>query len=295
MVLIGGIRKWWPGSSGQCEENGRDGAPKGIKRASLFENQMAKKRKKEKAEKEDYEFRPPEFDEKEFLSKELTDTKTLIWTVFYAALFGIGAGVIMLASEELLGVAFMLGIAGIVSLKYFYPLLKIDISTFQKKNWLGNIATFFFTFLAIWVLVLNVPISDHARPTVENVIVWVSDGTTVKGMEYKLITTQGIYGWVPLNSSYTVETMISVSAGTTVNITAKVTDNGDLRSVTIQVTTSSEPVTSHMTGEGGYRFGFTISSGELSTSAGLSFTITATDESGNSVVWRPDRAAPVVP
>lgn len=245
---------------------------------------MAKKRKKEKAEKEEYEFRPPDFDEKEFLRKEMADTKTLIWTVLYAVLFGIAAGVLMLASEELLGVAFMLGIAGIVSLKYFYPIIKVDVASFQKKNWLGNSATFFFTFLAIWVLVVNVPISDHARPAVEGAIVWVSDGTTVRGIEYKQIPTQGIYGWVPLNVSDNLETMISVSAGTTINITAKVTDNGDLQSVVIQVT-SKETVTSPMVAEGGYRFAFQIESGELSADEDLSFTITATDAAGNTVTW----------
>jgi len=255
---------------------------------------MAKKRKKDKAEKEEYEFRPPEFNEKEFLKKELTDTKTLVWTVLYAVLFGIGAGVIMLTNEDLLGVAFMLGIAGIVSLKYFYPLIKVDVKSFQKKNWLGNTAVFFFTFLAIWVLVLNVPISDHARPTVEKVIVWVSDGTSVKGIEYKYIDTQGIYGWVPLNASDSLDTMISVSAGMTVNITAKVADNGDLRSVMILVT-SGATVTSPMMAEGGYRFGYQMSSHDLVDASDLIFTITATDDAGNSLDWRPERTLPVAP
>lgn len=269
--------------------------PKGIKRTSLFETKMAKKRKKDKAEKEEYEFRPPDFDEKEFIKKELADTRTLILTVLYAVLFGIGAGVLMLVNEDLLGVAFMMGIAGIVSLKYVYPLIKVDISTFQKKNWLGNTATFFFTFLAIWVIVLNVPISDHAPPAVENVIIWVDDGTTVRGMEYKHIPTAGIYGWVPLNASDDPETMISFSAGTTVNITARVADNGNLRSVVIQVTTSDEPLMVSMLAEEGYRFGLQLRSDQLSTSAGLIFTITATDEAGNEIIWRPDRAVTVNP
>jgi len=250
---------------------------------------MAKKRKKDKAEKEEYEFRPPDFDEKEFIKKELADTRTLILTVLYAIVFGVSAGVLMLASEELLGAAFMMGIAGIVSLKYVYPLMKVDTSTFQKKNWLGNTAVFFFTFLAIWVLVLNVPISDHAQPAVENVIVWVDDGTTVRGLEYTYIETLGIYGWVPLNSSDDPEKMIDVSSGATVNITARVTDNGDLRSVTIQVSNSTDP----MIAEGGYRFGYKVDSGDLSTFTGLTFTITATDEAGNTVIWSPDRAVTV--
>lgn len=254
---------------------------------------MAKKRKKEKAVKEEYEFRPPDFDEEEFLKKELRDTKTLIWTVLYAVAFGLAAGLLMLASEDLLGVAFMLGIAGIVSLKYFYPLIKVDITSFQKKNWLGNIATFFFTFLAIWVLVLNVPMSDHARPTVENVIIWVGDGPALKGMEYKHIPTSGVFGWVPLNASDTLEKMISVSVATTVNITAKVTDNGELQSVIIQVTTSGGPVTSPMLAEENYRMGFKISSADLDAEKGLTFTITATDAAGNTVIWHNDLKVPV--
>lgn len=282
--------------SGPPPVQGKRGAsmpwlPKGIKRTSLFETKMAKKRKKDKAEKEEYEFRPPDFDEKEFIKKELTDTKTLIQTVLYAILFGIGAGVLMLVNEDLLGVAFMMGIAGIVSLKYFYSLIKVDTSTFQKKNWLGNTAVFFFTFLAIWVLVLNVPISDHAPPAVENVIIWVDDGTTVRGMEY--VYKDGYYTWVSLNASDDPEKMISVSAGTIVNITAKVTDNGNLRSVVIQVTTSDEPLIVSMLAEEGYRFGLQLRSDQLSTSEGLIFTITATDEAGNEIIWRPDRAVTV--
>lgn len=268
--------------------------PKGIKRTSLFETKMAKKRKKDKAEKEEYEFRPPDFDEKEFIKKELTDTKTLILTVVYAILFGIGAGVLMLVSEDLLGVAFMMGIAGIVSLKYFYSLIKVDTSTFQKKNWLGNTAVFFFTFLAIWVLVLNVPISDHAPPAVENVIIWVDDGTTVRGMEY--VYENGYYIWKSLNASDPSDapnTWIDASAGMIVNITAKVTDNGNLRSVVIQVPTSDEPLTVSMLAEEGYRFGLQLRSDQLSIDEGLIFTITATDEAGNEIMWRPDRAVTV--
>ena len=38
---------------------------------------MAKKRKKEKQEKEGYEYKPPEFDEEEYLRKEVRDTGRL--------------------------------------------------------------------------------------------------------------------------------------------------------------------------------------------------------------------------
>lgn len=255
---------------------------------------MAKKRKKDKAEKEEYEFRPPDFDEKEFLRKELSDTKTMIWTVAYACVFGLVAGVLMLANTDLLGVAFMIGIAGIISLRYFYPLIKVDTKAFQKKNWLGNIATFFFTFLAIWVLVLNVPFTDHAKPGIENIIVWVSDGVEVRGIEYKFVSTLGVYAWVPLNSTDVLGEMISKSAGQTLNLTAKVTDNGNLESIVIEVTTVSGQISVPMVGESNFRFGHQMNSTELDPAVGLRFTITATDETGNTNTW-PLAAVPAIP
>jgi hypothetical protein len=284
----------WRSQFGMAEEPAEDRSPKGIKQASLFESQMAKKRKKDKDAKEEYEFRPPDFDEKEFLRKELSDTKTMIWTVAYACAFGLAAGVLMLANSDLLGVAFVIGIGGVVSLRYFYPIIKVDTKAFQKKNWLGNSATFFFTFLAIWVLVLNVPFTDHAKPGVENVIVWVDDGVDIRGIEYKFVSTLGVYSWVPLNSTDVLGEMISTSAVQTLNLTAKVTDNGNLESVVIQVTTVSGQVTAPMVGEGNFRFGHPMYSSELDPAVGLRFTITATDEAGNIYTW-PSAAVAAIP
>ncbi len=255
---------------------------------------MAKKRKKDKADKEEYEFRPPDFDEKEFLLKEMSDTKTMIWTVAYGVLFGIAAGALMLASEDMLGVAFIIGIAGTLSLKYFYPLIKVDTKEFQKKNWLGNIATFFFTFLAIWVLVLNVPMSDHAPPAVENIVIWVGEGVTAKGIEYRYLEAAGRYGWTPLNASDDLATMISVSAASRLNITAKVTDNGNLASVIISVT-SNETHESQMTEENDYRFEYPIYSNDLSDSHDLLIKIIARDDAGNLTEWTPTSTVPVAP
>lgn len=246
---------------------------------------MAKKRKKDRVEKEEYEFRPPDFDEKEFLRKEMSDTRTMVLTIGYAVLFGVSAGVMMLVNEELFPAAFMVGIAGLVSLKYFYPLIGVDTKAYQKKNWLGGIANFFFTFLAIWVLVLNVPFSDHSVPEVESVIVWVGDDPDARGIEYRFIPTQGVYAWVPLNSTDVLNNMISKSADQKLNITAKITDNGNLRSIVIEVTTASGQVTSPMTGEGDFRFSYVMYSSALDPGAGLKFTIKATDDAGNLYTW----------
>src|SRR4030066_885510 len=140
---------------------------------------MAKKRKKDKAEVEEYEFTPPEFNEKEFLKKELTDIKVGLITVIFAIALGVVAAIVTLLNDELVIIAFFVGIAGIATLKQFYAIVRVDTTEFKKKNWAGNIASYFFTFLAIWVLLINVPFTDHASPDIENVIVWVDEGQRI--------------------------------------------------------------------------------------------------------------------
>ena len=138
--------------------------------------EMAKKRKKDKKPEEDYEFKPPEFNEREFLVKELRDTRAAIITVGVAILFGVAAGAVTALSHSIVGLAFIIGIAGMFLLKFIYKLIGVDISGFTKKNWAGTVATYFFTFLAIWVLLLNTPFLDLTDPGIDKAIVWVKDG-----------------------------------------------------------------------------------------------------------------------
>jgi hypothetical protein len=253
---------------------------------------MAKKRKKDKAEVEEYEFTPPEFNEKEFLKKELTDIRVGLLTVVFAIAMGVIAGVVSMLNGDLVIVAFFIGIAGIATLKQFYAILRIDTSEFKKKNWAGNIASYFFTFLAIWVLLLNMPFTDHANPDIEDVIVWVNDGTKIMGIEYKFVETSGNDDWVSMDpTNYTVDNVIHASASYTVNISARVTDNGKLSSVMISGISQAIPVTA-MTSEEGHRFGFTISGNSLGSS--LTFYLAATDSEGNSATFHPARSIVVL-
>jgi hypothetical protein len=251
---------------------------------------MAKKRKKGKPEPEDYEFRPPDFDEKEFLKKEIRDTRTALTTIVYAVCFGIVAGLISMMGANLAPVAFLVGIAGIVTLKYFYPIAKVDTSEFKKRNWAGNIGTYFFTFLAIWVLMLNMPFSDHAPPSIDNVIVWVNDGTNVYGKEYKTSEAGGT--WVAVNATH--DPVIRAIGNYSINITAKVTDNGKLKSVEIAVSSVASGYHA-MVSEGKLRYGYQVTGDTLSASDDLMFFISAWDEAGNSVLFNPSSALPVEP
>lgn len=253
---------------------------------------MAKKRKKQKAKEEEYEFTPPEFDEREFLKKEIRDTKTTLITIGYGAVFGVVAALISMASNNLVGASFLLVFVGIYSLKHFYAFLRIKTDEFQKKNWAGSVAWFFLTFLAVWVLAFNFPFSDHANPKVEDVVVWVTNETTgnTTAIDYEYIPSQGSYGWVPRYGS--LDTLIHANAGYTVNVTARITDNGILSTAEISIGTvaaSYEP----MSEDGVNRYGFEVSGEELSSENDLMFFIRAVDDHGNEFTFVPVQTVPV--
>ncbi len=124
---------------------------------------MAKKRKKEKPE-EGYEFKIPEFDEKEFLRKEVRDSKALFVTFGYAVLIGIVSFGLSFLDVAL---AALVGFIAIVFLRHLYPLVNVDTTKLEKKQWAGNIIMYLFAWLAIWILLTNPPFSDFTAPTIK--------------------------------------------------------------------------------------------------------------------------------
>ncbi len=125
---------------------------------------MAKKRRKEKEE-EGYDFKMPEFDEEEYLRKEVRDTKTLLVTFVYAVFIGIVSFSLTYVDVAL---ALLVGFIAIVFLRHIYPLLRIDTTLLEKKQWAGNIIMYRFAWLAVLILLSNPPFSDFAAPTIKN-------------------------------------------------------------------------------------------------------------------------------
>jgi hypothetical protein len=242
---------------------------------------MAKKRKKDKKEEEEeYEFTPPDFDEKEFLKKEIKDTKASLVSIGVAVLFGVLAGALASIDNSIVLPALLLGVAGIFLLWYIYQLLKVDISHFQKKNWVGIAGTFFFTFLAVTVLTINVPFMDLADPTVDSVIVWVDDGSPVlHGLQY----IPGNSTWMNISGGSPWDRVIHSSD--TVNITAHVSDNGKLSVVEIAIVPTIS--TYHaMNKSVDSRYNYSIQADQFA-GQDLTFYIRAVDGSGNSILFSP--------
>ena len=55
-------------------------------------------------------------------------------------------------------------------LKYIFVRLNIDLTDFARKNWFGSYATYFFTWLIVFVVLVNPPFYDDEDPRMEVVV-----------------------------------------------------------------------------------------------------------------------------
>ncbi len=213
---------------------------------------MAQKKRKEPEVKEEYNFIPPDFNEREFLEKDMAGTKTVLLSAALAAVFGLVA---YLTTDLSFAIGLLLIIIGAFALKKIFQFLPMDISTIENKGWLGNGLMFFFLALGVWILLLNPPFGDTVDPQIQDLQVWAGDVQLTRP-----------YNNVP------VEQLITFNA--------TVTDNGDLSQVQFSFT-GSEAQTWNMTvgDDGRYEFSNVFTSTSTGT---YNFVITAMDQAGNT-------------
>lgn len=177
---------------------------------------IAKKVPVEETEEQEV-FKFPEFNEVEFVKKELKDTKGALMVVVTGIVFAVISFLLTLVHQP--GIGFLIGLAGMGSIKYILNALKVDTSGYKIKNWLGHIGSYFFIWLAIWILLMNTPFSDFAKPTIRDVNVYseVGGNNTLCEIRY-----------------YGEEAKVIVkntSVITRIIIVAKITDNGVLKTL----------------------------------------------------------------
>jgi len=210
---------------------------------------MAKKRRKHE---EEEEFELPEFDEKEFLRKELVGAKIMLVTVVLAV---IAAGVsYAFTLANVVVIAFFAGLALVFLLPYIVKFFRIETKGYTKKDWFGHGTTFFFAWLAIWVLLMNVPFADVTPPNLE---------VSVEGGSY---------------SSSSASWHVNGTADR-FNVTAIATDNAGIKDVKIVIGTSEPVDMSHI--PNGNMWTYTVNPA-LPWNA-VSVTVTTEDTSGHSV------------
>ena len=190
-----------------------------------------------------------------------------------ALIFGIIAFVITLELNNAI-IGLLVGITGFFPIKTLAEKVA-DTSVLEKKDWFGHYAIYFLTFLAVWVLLFNYPITDVSHPEIAGVAVYV--------MHYNNTANGSVEEWLPAENS-------TVQAGSNISIRAEITDNGRLASASITIKDNSG--TDIMSGamlrtEGTHTFHFEPT--ETLRSGSYSFTITAADESGNSFSTEPQQ------
>lgn len=166
---------------------------------------MARKKRKQK---EEFRFEVPEFDEVEFMRKEIVWAKAAVVTVVYAFAVGLVSYVL-----TILGVAYVAAIVGfgaLYGLRYLFPAVRLDTTRFDRKTWAGNGATFLFAWLAFWVLLLNPPFLDISPPVVQAVKVGFP-GDRLEDMRDVALSNGQI--------------ILSLGANTTFQLSVLVTDN----------------------------------------------------------------------
>lgn len=140
-----------------------------LSRTDKKPRKKGKKGKKEE-EKETYKFEVPDFDEEAFIHKELTGFHTTIilfaWGIV-AALLSWGIFGAMGANASAWYATIILAVLMGYLLKWIFPALKADISHYERRQWLGTAFLYGFTWLAVFILLMNPPISDFSAPATD--------------------------------------------------------------------------------------------------------------------------------
>ena len=121
---------------------------------------MAKKRRIiEKEAQEEYEFVPPEFDEEEFIRKDLYGTKVLLVVACFSIIIGILCSCLQLSFSDKTGLwlGLLLLFLGIAAIKPMLRLFRFDPELLERKSMVGNYIMYLLLGLGIWILMINPP------------------------------------------------------------------------------------------------------------------------------------------
>jgi len=125
---------------------------------------MARRKRKDEAP----DWVAPDFDEVGFMRREIEGARAAVATIAWAVL---GALVALGLYAVLPVLAFFAGIAVGFGMYFVFPLIGIETESFKRRDWIGHGITYFFSWLAFWIILLNPPFSDHTDPTIQGISV----------------------------------------------------------------------------------------------------------------------------
>ncbi len=119
---------------------------------------MAKKKRRIVEEpEEEYSFTPTEFNEREFILKDLYMTKVFMVVAVLAIVVGIVGGIICNANMDLWWLATIISFAVCALLTKILGALKFRVDMLETKSMLGNYLLFLMLALGICILLINKP------------------------------------------------------------------------------------------------------------------------------------------
>lgn len=121
---------------------------------------MAKKKRIIKKDiEEEYEFIPPEFDEAEFIRKDIYSTKVLLIIAAMAVVTGVICSYIQKSFNWPTGVylGFTLLFSSAIIINPVFRLIGFNMDLLEKKSIIGNCVMFLLLGLGVWILFVNPP------------------------------------------------------------------------------------------------------------------------------------------
>jgi hypothetical protein len=181
---------------------------------------LAKKRRQKIEKKEEYDFDFPEFDEHQFISLELNKAKIALVAFLYAIL-------IVLITYQLYTITYpdarapmALGFLAVAAIPFISKTLKIDISEFDWKNWVGAGAVYVFSWLAIFIILVNPPFSDFVEPEIDVEVHYLREGST----------NQSWLAWETITEPYALRDPVKI------NLSIEIYDNSQIDKDTVRIT-----------------------------------------------------------
>jgi len=187
-------------------------------------------RRKRKDEEPDWV--PPDFDEVAFMRKEIENAKIAVVVVAWAAIGAIVGLILYTYVHPAAG--FLLGLATFGGLYFLLPVLGLPIHGYKKRDWFNRFGTYFFCWLAFFILALNPPFGDHTPPSIqfEAAASYTSAGLAEPGI-------RSIY-CVPASAATTVS--VGVGGNNTLYVLFRATDNVAVQNVTVRAEPGTGPV-----------------------------------------------------
>src|SRR5712691_8372907 len=111
---------------------------------------------------------PPEFDEVGYMRQEIESARAAVATIAWAA---VGALVAFLLTSVHPALAFFAGIAVGAGMYFIFPVIGIRTEKFKRRDWTSHGITYFFSWLAFWIILLNPPFGDFVDPTIQAISV----------------------------------------------------------------------------------------------------------------------------